>query len=289
MTLLLLGAAPVFALNSYLNWDGNTWPGPEPIASSGSPANPAAVFTNVDGSGVDITFAWEAGVPFVNATATGATGPWLAPHDNLPGSIPTEWNNIPTTWANILGPGFIPGKNFLIWRQSTYSTKNNPQTLTISFSKPVSSFGFLLFDVDNNGLDNTNTPQHWIDRVAIAGNGGASPLYTIYSGNTATPSGNQTNNGNIVVAGNTLTATANSSLGNLNPGSINSTVLVDFGVQSLSSVTVDYDTLNVSTFSGQYIGFSAFRFTPTPVPEPSSLVLLAAGGLVALRRRRRQA
>jgi hypothetical protein len=269
--LIVIGSTTVQAANSVISWTGSLWPGNE----DGTDPDPmVATLVNAGGSGTNFTFTWAVGVPF---GAGGGSGPSTAPHDDFQIASPG-------TWTGILDPGYTPSANVLTWRQDTVEL--SPQQLTITFSQPLSELKFLLFDLDNNSTSG-GTPQNWVDRVTVtANNGSVSPTYTLFTNSSGTPTPtNATNNGAIQYSGNTVTANFNVTQGNQVPGAILNTVLVQFAVLPITSLSIRYDSLGVDAPSSQFVQFSDIRFSAIPEPGTALLLGLAAVGWVSRRRR----
>ncbi len=204
-------------------------------------------FTNVDGTGVDITIDWlgDTGT-FLSGWAM-AGGTYDLPSDEAA----EEFSMSALWWAN----------NF---------TSGQSVSMVISFSEPVTDVNFTLFDID--GVQ----PQWEKTRIKAfsGGLGGTASLPSMWTLGSDV-------NFTIVAIGNPgdgLILTNGGAGDTTPPDAIHQAELDFFG--PIDTIGIAYSSIAAAD-RGQLIGDISF------VPEPATMALLALGGLAVLRRRKK--
>jgi len=203
-------------------------------------------FTNVDGSGVDMTFDFT--------FSGGAASIAGTPHDQVWGGSQISTNygesDAPLTFA------FDP------------IDANQFMDLKITFSQAVSGVDFNIYDIDAD--DGSNGRGFYGDVLDITANAG-----TVFAGMSA--------GSGITAAGSTLTGGITSAQ---DPGQLGNTANIDFGTVSVSSIDIRYSsTADFADPTFQMAAVGNIDFSQVPEPT-SAMLLLTGGALLGLRRRR---
>ena len=240
VTVAVLFACAGVAGASVLQWDaaGVTYP----QGDTGP-----VTFTNVDGTGVDITIDW------LGDTGTFLTD-WIMPggtYDLPSDEAAEEFAMSALWWAN----NFAAGQSV---------------SMVISFSEPVTDVNFTLFDID--GVE----PNWEKTRLkgflgGLTGTATLPSLWTVGSDvNVQIVPIGQSQDGLILTNGGAGDTTP--------PDPIHQAELDFFG--PIDTIGIQYSSIE-AVDRGQLIGDISF------VPEPATMALLALGGLAVLRRRKK--
>lgn len=225
------------------------------------PANAAGgvvstTYTNVGGSGIDVTISFQAFTPGGSSISVDTTSDYV--NRTTPISGDTHGGAIEISYD---------------------ASDDQPYVrVTIAFSQAVENFQMEVWDLDRNS---------WRDEVRnitrVAPGGGTF--------NPASVTAASTNTEGITTTANS--ARANNNAGNPSTSDGGADVLIDFGTGAANSVFFDYGnyTFGVDDPATQLIWISGFSFDAV-IPEPSTyaagiLLLLTLGVTEWARRRRR--
>lgn len=227
------------------------------------PADPAGgavstTYTNVGGSGIDVTVTFQAFTPSGGTIAVDTVADYI--NRTTPISGDTEGGGI----------------------RIDYDASNDSAyvRMTVSFSQPVNNFQLEIWDVDRSS---------WRDEVRnITGNATAGGTFNPAS--ITTPG---TNTVSIATTANSATAARDPNPNNPSTSDGGADVVINFGSTSMTSLYFDYgnNPSGVSNPNEQLIWVSGFSFDAV-IPEPSTyaagiLLLLTLGVTEWARRRRR--
>lgn len=222
------------------DWTGRTFN----LPTDPTPGVISETYTNVDGSGIDIT---------VTLTVQGTVSYINSGGDTYP----------------IVSDAFEIDDGLDVWIDT--GNRTSSVLFTLTFSSPIDSLSTQVFDLDTN--DATSNPNGYRDQFR-------NPVAT--APDSSTFGATLTSNGTHTIANNgttTASATAVIPTGNLADNNTAGTVNISFSGLA-NSISFEYGNPNNGTVltnpSSQAIGLGNFNFT---VPEPSTY---AAGILLCL-------
>lgn len=240
ISLALIAFLATGATAAKLDWDDVTWP----------EGTYSQTYTNVDGTGIDITMTWQNGAFLTGYTVGSCGATYDFPHDDM------------SCFAGM--PGV---EDYGLW----YAVQQNGEvSLVIEFSQPVTGVEMSFLDIDGSDPNAEENRIKGFAPGAQVGDPGIDPV--MYSFGTHV-------SGTVVTPGNGLSFWNNDSFDVFpgEPGFEESSAWVSFGGQTVDKIGF--------VMGGEQEGRGQIMSDITFVPEPVTMAMLAAGSLALIRRR----